>query len=416
MGGTHSRLSPSGAERWWNCPYSLVMDTLYPRETKRDAAEGTVMHEIAAKILTKWWDAANTTGMRVDIEDAGSWVGEVIEADGFKIKVTEDMADAIMVYCRFITELTELDGRTGKLLIEYNAPLTLRGEECGGTVDALYVSDKLKKVFINDLKGGRGVPVSVERNRQMLQYACGVIRTPVAYESWELTIIQPRYNHADGRIRRKVYSFSDILLYQKELSERIEYIRSHPDDIQPGKWCRWCAGHGRCADEAKQNIRSAEADFTNIDTSPAHTLTPDQIAQYLNIEDSVKAFYEGLHNVAIKLQESGVDIPGYKAIQKYGHRKWIDEDKVVDDLGLVLGDKIYDRKLKSPSGIEKLLGSGKDGKEKFRTLCAPNVETPIIGVDLVPLSDAREAIKGKAELDFQEPNQKLASVKNELGL
>ena len=89
---SHSSVSASSCERWWNCPGSVGLNTkLPPANPTKYAAEGTAAHALCEKYLYnkvhyKWkWDATYE-------------IGETYEADDFKFKVTEEMAAAANLY------------------------------------------------------------------------------------------------------------------------------------------------------------------------------------------------------------------------------------------------------------------------------------------------------------------------------
>src|SRR5690606_2525183 len=78
---------------------------------------------------------------------------------------------------------------------------------------------------------------------------------------------------------------------------------------------------------------------------------------------------------------AGVAIPNYQLTEKIGHRKWKgDEDQVREHLFLkadLTDEQVYNRKLKSPAQIEKVLGA------KRKAIVDDLVERPITGTNLV---------------------------------
>jgi len=83
--------------------------------------------------------------------------------------------------------------------------------------------------------------------------------------------------------------------------------------------------------------------------------------------------------------EFGVKIPGYKLIQKTGRRAWTDEMVVENEFEHEFGDVIYDKKLKSPAQLEKIVG-----KDRVKEL----VSIPEKGLELVPDSAKGEPVQG----------------------
>lgn len=47
----HAKLSPSSAERWMNCPGSVVLSEGMPDKTTQFAEEGTMAHAVAEAML-----------------------------------------------------------------------------------------------------------------------------------------------------------------------------------------------------------------------------------------------------------------------------------------------------------------------------------------------------------------------------
>ena len=151
-------LHPSGASRWLVCPQSVV--ETYTQQTDEGsiyASEGTTAHEEAASCLV--------TG--VDPEDP-----------------------RLRQYTDFVRSRPGFDSRN----VEYKVTLAfLLGEGGGGTVDSWAYDPSRKLLIVNDLKWGKGVPVSAIENPQLLLYALGLrkeVNKPVA--TIQLNIIQPR--------------------------------------------------------------------------------------------------------------------------------------------------------------------------------------------------------------------------------
>ena len=94
-----------------------------------------------------------------------------------------------------------------------------------------------------------------------------------------------------------------------------------------------------------------------------------------------------MENYAQSLIQAGTLIEGWKLVPKRAHRKWTDELGTETAL-IEFGDKIYDRKLKTPKQMEAVVG-----KEKVAELS----ETPDNGLTLAKEEDNRE----EAAVDFQ---------------
>ena len=63
-----------------------------------------------------------------------------------------------------------------------------------------------------------------------------------------------------------------------------------------------------------------------------------------------------LRALAHQALEAGVEVTGWKLVEKRATRKWVDEEKTAASLSeQFTHDEIYDQKLKSPAQMEKLL-------------------------------------------------------------
>jgi hypothetical protein len=70
-----------------------------------------------------------------------------------------------------------------------------------------------------DLKGGRGVVVEVKGNPQLRTYALGaMLANPgIDVSHVQVTIVQPRAPHKDGRIRSERFHVADLVEWTAEL-------------------------------------------------------------------------------------------------------------------------------------------------------------------------------------------------------
>ena len=97
--------------------------------------------------------------------------------------------------------------------------------------------------------------------------------------------------------------------------------------------------------------------------------------------------------------EAGRMIPGYKLVDKIARRKWIDENRVIKLLteGDVPDTDIYNKKVKSPAQLEKIL---KKGRPDALSVISNEWEAISSGTNLVSVNSKRASIKPKAEEEF----------------
>jgi hypothetical protein len=91
-------------------------------------------------------------------------------------------------------------------------------------------------------------------------------------------------------------------------------------------------------------------------------MTVEQMADVMKWEDSFLSMFDAIRFRLKEVLESGGSVPGFKLVEGKSNRKWIDEDAVVREFAPVLGEEaLYEKKLLSPSKLEKIVGKGKKG-------------------------------------------------------
>lgn len=160
----HALLNASAAKMWMSCPGSKTLERGMPDVSSSYAEDGTRMHTAAADILLG-------RPMSVDLDDeeldvVRSFVSYVQQEAGgheFMVEQRVDYSDVIGVADSF------------------------------GTADAIILAGDTIKII--DLKTGRGVPVSAEKNEQLMLYALGALETFGMihhFKKAKLAIVQPR--------------------------------------------------------------------------------------------------------------------------------------------------------------------------------------------------------------------------------
>src|SRR5690606_24505588 len=194
----HARLSASSAHRWFLCPGSVNLAAPLPNTSSFGAAEGTLAHDIAARCLT--------TGVGPQ-----SCLGREAERDGHKVVCDQEMVDGVQFYLDAINE----DFRDGdQVFVEVDLTRALQkiDPDLGGTADYVRWRPKTKCLRVFDFKYGAGHLVTAEGNKQLLLYALGAllaIDKPATEVT--VTIVQPRIEHEDGRVRDWTFPAQDLL-------------------------------------------------------------------------------------------------------------------------------------------------------------------------------------------------------------
>lgn len=377
----HAELSASGMERWANCPGSIRMirQLIAPPTSSIWAAEGSAMHEAAEQWLK--------------FGEEPDWL---VEKFGEGIELDESCMEAVRFYVEFL--YAERKEHGGSLLVERKFSLENLREGMFGTNDACLVlcTDKVLRVY--DFKGGRGVPVEVENNLQLMYYGLGAV---IKYghdkpDAVELVIVQPRCPHRDGPVRRWRVDVLDMADWSQDLLDAAARTDDPHAPLNPGDWCRWCPAAGACPAFKEKAAQDIALDFAPLDPAPLpdpKLLTNAEIGDLLPRLAIAEEWIRLVYAYAMTEAEAGRDIPGYKLVAKRGRRHWISEDpedviEAVTRMGVTREQCFAPSAILSPAQMEKLI------KKEFRADMGELVEMRSGGATLVPESDPRTPISG----------------------
>lgn len=360
---THAKLGPSGWDWWSNCPYAPTLSEGLPNPTTFYAAEGSVAHEIADRVLSGEATAAD------------KFLGQVFHCEGHDITVDEEMVDGVNLYIDYVN--SRVDG--GILMTEQQVPIGhLTGEEgATGTSDTIIITGK--RMIVIDLKYGKGVRVNAEGNGQARMYALGALHKFAAVyddiEEVEVVIVHPRIE--DG-ITSEVLSIGEL----QEFADEVEIAAGRvliatEDDLNPGeKQCKFCpaAKAHACPALAAELSRSLQAvapaeltdfaDLTFPKQASAVSVNPgvsaEKLSEFLRAVPLIEAAITAARGECERRLFAGEDVPGfYLGEGKKGNRKWSDEEaakKAIVRRGRLTKDQAFETKLISPTKAEKLLG------------------------------------------------------------
>ncbi len=350
----HTKLSPSNASRWWNCPGSVALCEGIPEpEQSAHASDGEAAHELLERCLRPI--ASNPDPdiyeRRDDVPkqtlNPYDFVGEEIRTERGVVVVTEEMADAVS----FMIDEVKAELQKYKnpiLLIEHKVDIA---PGIGGTLDICIV-EPYKLITVMDFKYGKGVIVSAVDNHQMLQYLLPV------WEKYEpekarLVIGQPR---TEGQI--SIWDVPDGYLdtYRAELDRHIAMTKEENAPLQDGSHCRWCRGQAVCPKireglcKELTPIGNRELIFPDVALLPMET-----IVMILNVRDRLDSWLDAVAAYAQNILEQGGEVPGYELAKKRANREWRNETEAAAAFA-DLGDKRFQVKLKSPAQMEKIAG------------------------------------------------------------
>ena len=362
----HAKLGPSSADRWMQCPGSVVISEGMPQRSSEFAVEGTQAHELAEKLLRG--------------EKA---VGEI------------DMVENVMLYVDHVFELAESDAKN-TLHVEIRVKVS---DDIWGTADAIVWEPKTKTLYVRDLKYGAGVAVEVEGNLQLKIYALAALLT-MAYPARTVNvgIVQPRCSHRDGYIREVSFDVVDLIDFHAELVDAALRVKdAHQNlkgsDFKPTeKGCRWCLAAPKCPALAAKAQSVSKLVF-----APGLPYDPKQLADTLDFLPILEGWIKNTREFAYAEAEKGNAIPKWKLVAKRATRKWKNEAAAEKVLAEVLDTSVLvktTRTILTPAEVEKLLA--KDQKPMLAEL----VIAESSGHTLVHESDKRDAIRVDAKAAF----------------
>jgi len=356
------------------------------------ADEGTAAHDVIELSLreAKWPE---------------HFAGQMV--NGFP--VDRDMIAATTIFVTHVRQL--LAENPGCYWQPEQQMMSRQWPDHGGTVDFhLSAPDVL---HIVDYKHGRGVPVEVKNNEQLLCYA---LLAWSGQPRIRMTIVQPRNDHPDGPIRTwecdadYLSQFTSRVTEAMQRSNNAAAILTHnkPEDnldlfVISDEGCRWCPVQPTCPAHYAEAVNNAELAYGDITVIGGEMISPEQIERerilhILRNADRIRAFLKAVEEHAKNEAHAGRPPEGYKLVQTEGNRRWAIKE---DELLKKLRNKGFGKKdcvTTSVMSFNKLKGlEGMDAEwlDAF-------TERPITGVKLVPESDKRVA--------YQDPEADYAHV------
>lgn len=368
----HALLAASGAHRWLNCTPSARLEAQFPDTTSEAAKEGTLAHEIAEVKVRNYFQTLDY-GKAWKTKELAKLKKRKLyapEMEGY----TNDYVD----YCR----AAALDWENLPYIdVEKKLDLSAYVPEGFGTADLILIGGN--KLRIIDLKYGKGVPVSAERNPQLMLYALG------AYDAYsmlydiqevELSIFQPRIDNTSSW----TVSINELMAFGELVKEKAAIAIKGEGEQTPGDWCRFCRARAQCRARAEKNVEFA---FKSHDAPELMTL--DEIGGYLERGEDVARWLKDLQEYALSQCLAGHEVAGWKAVEGRGSRDWTDQEEAFKRLEEHGIDEamLYERKPLSLAQTEKLVGK-KDFAETVGDLVVKKPGKPT----LVPETDKRTAI------------------------
>jgi len=358
----HHKYGGSTADRTMHCPAWIKLSKGIPQPPASEAAEtGTAMH----------------TMLELCMQDPDYEPDDSVGHKFNDTMVTQEMAEKVY------TALEVVDDLAGEYKITFTPEVYHKiSDDIGGTADLFSYSEKTDTMFVGDLKTGDGVQVYAKENAQLMFYAWLMVNkfskqlklgdnTRVV-----LFIVQPSYNREDPLDKWET-TLPDILRFGQQFMQAIKMAESGLAIAKAGKWCKFCRAMTVCPAKNGQ-IQAA----MRID--PQHEAS---LNDAMAIVDDVEEWVREVRKFAHEQAEQGVQINGWKLVQKRATRQWVSDimaEEQLDELGV---DK-YTYKLVSPAQAEKICKK----KDIDFSKLSVNIESVSSGTTLAHADDKRPAV------------------------
>lgn len=341
----HALLGASSAARWIACPPSARATENLPGETSKYAEEGTQAHEVCETALRhklKDWENGKPFNLLTD------WVHQ---------PTLTEMVNAANQYVEFVYLQWGLYLHQPEVFIEQEVDVSQWVPGGFGTCDCLLIGDGI--LHIIDFKYGQGVPVSPERNPQLMYYALGAYTLFEGIEevsTVRLSIVQPRMQEEP---QTWVVSLADLLTWAREvLQPAAEMAWKGKGEFCTGPHCRFCKAHPAC--RAWKDKYGPLAGFEPY-PEPA-TLSDEELGEWLQKLEGLAAYARDLEEYAQQALMEGRALPGWKLVQGRSTRKWTDQDAAFQQMQ---ADGIDEAMLYTRTPISLTVAEKMIGKKKF---------------------------------------------------
>ena len=378
----HALLSASSAHRWLKCTAVPLFEQNFPNGTSEYAEEGTLAHSVCELYARKKFTAMSTRKFNSELK-------KLREQPLF----SEEMIRTAETYVEYLTEKAMGYTSMPHVALEVRVDLSEYIPEGFGTCDCVMIGDDT--LHITDYKHGKGVPVSALDNPQMRFYALGALKLyrPIfgdTIKKVSMGICQPRLSDTASE---DALTVEDLLAWGDNVKPIAKEAYDGPGTFCPGEHCRFCKGKAQCA--ARAAFFTGFEDFKNL--TPANgsreigknpCLSDAEVGDLLIQAEGLVQWYKDLQDYATGAMLDGGEIPGWKLVEGRSNRAFTDVDAAVQKLIDAGYDEalIYDRKPKTLSELEKMLG-----KKTFSALLSDCVMKPKGKPTLALASDRREA-------------------------
>lgn len=388
----HSRLGPSGANRWMHCSGSvrvMAAHLLHEEESSEPAAKGTVCHNISAECLMLG-------------KEPWEYAGLHYKEGAFEFEIDEELVLLIEYAVTYVRNLLKKYEHLGAIMYVETQVSSEFDAEAYGTADIRIEIPGVKIIILDFKFGFVRVEVLDEQLRLYGYYSYEMRgkRMTGAGEpkEIELIIVQPRLPNPDDWARSATKTPQELeRWFFEEVLAAMERTRDPNALLTMGDHCRWCP----VLRDAKCPAWATVVDEVPL-SADVKTLTDEQLGEFRRKRKMIEKFLEGVAAEVFVRLRMGKKIPGAKLVDMTGDRLW-KTDVIVEVDGKEISKNIKDvlieqygqsamtaPKLKSPAQIEKLTGG--------QSFTARFAYKPDKGVTVADEEDHRPVKKGLMEL------------------
>jgi hypothetical protein len=347
-----------------SCPPSAQLEQQFPNETSTYAEEGTAAHDLAEHKLKK--------ALKMRSKKPTS---------KYQDDEMDEMTDLYMEYCLGLIEKAKETCSDLQILIEQKLDFSDYVPEGFGTGDLVVVGSGTLHVV--DLKYGRGVIVSAEKNPQMMLYALGALSLfDMLYDIKKIfmVVVQPRVdNFSTWEI-----TVEELLKWaEEELRPKALLASTGGGEFCAGDHCRFCRAKNQCRARAVKNLELLKYEFQD-----PSLLTDEEIAEIIGLASELSKWAGDVYTYATALAiNEGREWDGFKLVEGRTRRKYTDEKAVAEAAKGAGYTDIFKQSLITITEMEKLMS-----KQKFKQILGSLVEKPKGKLTLVSETDKRQAV------------------------
>jgi hypothetical protein len=232
--GAHSELGPSSAERWINCPGSVLAARSIVAPPSKYAMEGSAAHTVSE------WVRRNAVPAETY---AGYTLRFVYGDENHDFKCNGAMVRSVQ---EFVDRVSQLPGHP---LIEQMLHYEQYVPGGFGTSDDIRLNDWI--CYVGDFKHGTGVKKDADMNEQLLLYALGTYiqwHPYFEFAEFDLRIYQPRLEHFD----QAEITLKDLLQWAGDVARPAALRALKPGaPFKAGAWCQFCKLRDSCGVRAE---------------------------------------------------------------------------------------------------------------------------------------------------------------------